>query len=71
MTGHKQMTDNQVTVRACPKQVFPHHADVIGDFCQPLRAGVIAKFKIRQPDVEHAVEQFARLRRAVRVGFLD
>ena len=67
--GISKMADDQFAVFIGPKQVFPHDADVIGNFGQPPRAGIIAEFEIRQPDIKHSIQQFARLRRPVRVGF--
>jgi hypothetical protein len=63
------MADNQFAVFICPKEIFAHDAPVVRHSGQPPGAGVVAKFEIRQPDIEHAVQQFASLRRTVRVRF--
>ena len=51
-----------------PDQILPHDPQVIRRPRQAQRAIVVAKFVIRQPDIEHPVEQLARLRRAMGVG---
>src|SRR2546421_4551262 len=69
MARHQQVTHDEFTVFARPKQILPDDLGISRNFRETLRASIITKFVIGEPNVEYVIQQFPRLLRTMRIGF--
>ena len=65
--GHDEVTHDKFAVPVGPSEILANDGDVVGDFSQSASAGIVAEFEIRQPHIEHAIQEFAGLPRAMRI----